>query len=300
MSPAAPLVVGFLVLTSALAVGAAAGTGRRSLVVRRLAAGTPVAAPVPGGLPVWLPPPPAWLGRWLMAAGVVADASSVWQGWLLAGTGTTVLAALAGGPALAAVAAVASVAGPLAALFACAGRADRLLEGALPELLEAMARSLRSGASLRQAVEEAAAAPGLVGHDLRLVTAEVAAGVSLVTALDRWGRRRPLPGVRLAVSALGLGAETGGAHARALDGVAATLRARSAVAGEVRALSAQARLSAVVIVVAPLGFSALAAATDERTAAFFGTPLGLACLAAGLALDAVAALWMHRLSRVES
>lgn len=295
MSPAAPLIAGFLVFTSALAVHAAAGTGRRSLVLRRLTAGTPVPAPVPSG-PL---PSPAWLAPRLVAAGVVADSSSVWQGWLLAGAGTTALAALAGGPALAVVVAVAAITGPPAALLACSGRADRLLEGALPELFEAMARSLRSGVSLRQAVEEAAGVPGLLGHDLRLVAGEVAAGVSLLTALDGWGRRRPLPGVALAVSALGLGVETGGAHARALDGVAATLRARSAVAGEVRALSAQARLSAVVIVLAPLGFSALAAATDERTAAFFVTPLGLACLAGGLALDALAALWMHRLSRVD-
>ncbi|MBW3547992.1 MAG: type II secretion system F family protein [Actinobacteria bacterium] len=299
MSPAAPLVAGFLVLISVLAVHGAAGTGRRSLVLRRLAAGPPVTAPVPSGLPAWPLPPPAWLAPRLVAAGVVADSSSVWQGWLLAGAGATALAALAGGPALAAVAVVAAVTGPPAALFACSGRADRLLEGALPDLLETMARSLRSGLSLRQAVEEAAGAPGLLGHDLRLVTGEVDAGVPLLTALDGWGRRRPLPGISLAVSALGLGVETGGAHARALDGVAATLRARSAVAGEVRALSAQARLSAVVIVLAPLGFSALAAATDERTAAFFVTPLGLACLAGGLALDALAGLWMHRLSRVD-
>lgn len=299
MNARAPLLAGLLVLASALAVHVAAGVGRRSLVTRRLATGAPVRGPVPRGLAAWLPPTPSWLSGRLMAAGVVVGHASVWQGWLLAGAGVTALAALAGGPGPAAVAAVAAVTVPPTALFACAGRADRLLEAALPEVLEAVARGVRSGASLRQAVEEAAAAPGLLGHDLRLVTAEVAAGVPLVTALDGWGRRRPLPGVRLAVSALGLGVETGGAHARALDGVAATVRARSAVAGEVRALSAQARLSAVVIVLAPLAFSALAAATDERTAGFFVTPLGLACLAAGLALDALAALWMHRLSRVD-
>lgn len=300
MTAGAPLVAGSLVLASALALHAAAAAGRRSLVTRRLATGTPAPGPGVTGMAAWLPPAPSWLGRRLMAAGVAADPSSVWRGWLLAGAVVTGLAALTGGPALPAVAAVAAVAGPPVALSACSGRGDRLLEAALPEALEAVARSLRSGASLRQAVEEAGAAPGSVGHDLRAVAREVAAGVPLATALDGWGRRRPLPGVRLAVSALGLGAETGGAHARALDGVAATLRARAGVAGEVRALSAQARLSAVVIVLAPLGFSALAAATDERTAGFFVTPLGLACLAAGLALDALAALWMHRLSRVDS
>lgn len=288
-----------LVLVSALGVRAAALVGRRTLVSRRLVGST--AAPGTGlaSLPAWLPPPPLWLGRRLTAAGVTVDPSLVWPGWLAGGALAAGLALVAGGPGLAAVAAVAALAGPPVALSACSGRADRLLEEGLAEVLEAVARSLRSGASLHQAVQEAATAPGLLGHDLRAVTGEVAAGVPLATALEGWGRRRPLPGVRLTVSALALGVETGGAHARALDGVAATVRARAAVAGEVRALSAQARLSALVIVLAPLGFAALAAATDERTAGFLTTPLGLACLAGGLTLDAVAGLWMHRLSRVD-
>lgn len=299
MTGRAALLAGLLVLASVLAVHAAALTGRRSLVTGRLVRSSSV--PPAGTTWFWscLPPPPSWLGRRLAAAGVAGDPSSVWRGWLLGGAVVTGLTALAGGPGLAVVAVVATAAGPPVALSACSGRADRLLEEALPEALEEVARSLRSGASLHQAVEEAVAAPGLLGHDLGAVTGEVAAGVPLATALDGWGRRRPLPGVRLAVSALGLGIETGGAHARALDGVAATLRSRAAVAGEVRALSAQARLSALVIVLAPLGFSALAAATDERTAGFFVTPLGMAFLAGGLTLDALAALWMHRLSRVD-
>lgn len=116
---------------------------------------------------------------------------------------------------------------------------------------------------------------------------EASHGRALTAALDQWPEHRPLPGVRLATSALGLGAETGGAQARALDGVAATLRSRRAVGREVRALSSQARMSGVVITLAPLGFSALAAATDERTASFLlATPLGLFCLATGLASTA--------------
>jgi len=82
--------------------------------------------------------------------------------------------------------------------------------------------------------------------------------------------------------------------------VAETLRGRLAVAAEVRALSSQARLSGLVIALAPLVFSALATATDARTADFlFRRPIGLACLVAGLGLDACAAAWMVRVCRVE-
>ena len=177
-------------------------------------------------------------------------------------------------------------------------RAERAVERALPEALDAVARSLRSGSSLRQAVDEAAVAiPGALGHDLAGVRRSLRHGDSLGDALERWSVQRPLPGVRLAVAALSLGAETGGASAQAVDGVAATLRTNLAIAGEVRALSSQARLSALVIVLAPIAFSLLAFTTDGSTARFLlGTPIGLGCLSLGLGLDAVGWWWMRRLT----
>jgi tight adherence protein B len=161
-----------------------------------------------------------------------------------------------------------------------------------------VARSLRSGATLRQALAEVAPTlGGRLGDDLRLVLAEAEAGLPLMAALDGWPRRCPTPGVRLTAAALALSVDAGGAAALAVDGVAATLRANLAVAGEVRAQSSQARLSGLVIALAPLAFGALAAGTDRRTATFLlRTPFGQACLVVGLALDAVAAWWMHRIT----
>jgi tight adherence protein B len=176
-------------------------------------------------------------------------------------------------------------------------RRERAIEHALPDALDAIARSLRSGASLRLAIGEAAAGP--LADDLGRVARDAADGVPLGVALDAWAAARPLPGVRLATAALGLGAETGGASAQAVDGVAATLRVHLAIAGEVRALSSQARMSALVIVLAPIAFTLLATSTDGRTARFlFATPFGWLCLALGLGLDAVGWLWMRRITGV--
>ena len=180
-------------------------------------------------------------------------------------------------------------------------RQDAKVEAALPLALEAMARGLRSGASLRQAIDEASSAvTGVLAADLMRIAVEAERGTPVIEALEAWTVRRPLPGVQLAVAALALGAETGGAQARAIDGVAATLRQRLAVAAEARALATQARASAAVIAVAPLVFCALASAADPRLSAFLlRTPLGLVILAVGLALDAVGALWMARLTRLD-
>ncbi len=102
----------------------------------------------------------------------------------------------------------------------------------------------------------------------------------------------------MAAGALALAATAGGPQARAIDGAAATFRDRRAVAGEVRAQSAQARLSALVIGLLPVAFLLWAAATDRRTAAFLvADPLGVVCLGAGVALEALGALWMRRVVR---
>ena len=183
---------------------------------------------------------------------------------------------------------------------ALAARRARQLDRALPFVLDDVARSLRSGGSLRVAIVDAASrASGVLGDDLAALTADLADGHALHDALARWEGRRPVRSVRLAVAALSLAAETGGASARAIDGVAATLRVNLGIAGEVKALASQARMSALVIVLAPVAFTAFAASTDHRTARFLvGTPFGLACLSGGLLLDAAGWAWMRRITAV--
>lgn len=171
------------------------------------------------------------------------------------------------------------------------------VDAALPETLESMARSLRSGSSLRLAIAEAgASAPAPLGEGLGEVAEATGRGRPLNVAIDRWRDATPGDGVPLAAAALGLGAELGGAAARSLDGVAGTLRDRNAVRSEVRALSAQARASAAVIGIAPVAFLLVVAAADPAAIRFLvGSPIGLLCLASGLGLDALGAWWMRHI-----
>lgn len=219
----------------------------------------------------------------------------------LAATGLSAAAvALVAGPVPASLAAAAVAVAPVVGLQAGRGRRLARMEAGLPAALEAVARSLRSGGSLRQAVEEASTScRGALRAELAGIARSAGQGVTMVDALDRWAGRAPVPGVRLAVAALSLGVETGGAQARAVDGVASTIRDRLAVAAEVRAQSSQVRASVLVIATAPVAFCAFASATDARTSTFlFRTPLGWAFLTAGLLLDAISLLWMRRLARV--
>lgn len=245
-------------------------------------------------------PAPAWLSRALDAAAIGVDPAVAWTVAVAGVAGGALVGAVIGGPALSLLVAGAAAGGLAMVLVSRRDRSTTLVEQALPGALEAVARALRSGASLRTAVGEAArATDGRLASELRRVGGDAERGVPLVLALDALAARRPLPGVRLAVAALGLGVETGGAQARAVDGVATTLRDRLAATAEARALAAQTRASVWVIALAPVGFCAFAVVTDPRTASFyFRSPHGLAFLAVGIALDALGALWMRRLSRI--
>jgi tight adherence protein B len=144
-------------------------------------------------------------------------------------------------------------------------------------------------------VEVSQAADGS-GEAISDLGAAVVSGVPVAQATDRWQRRAPGASGALVAAAIGLAAHAGGAAARAVDGVAATLRERRDVDAEANALAAQARLSAVVIAVAPLGFAAVAVAADPRATDFLlGSPIGWLCLAAGLGLDVASVLWMRRI-----
>jgi tight adherence protein B len=180
-----------------------------------------------------------------------------------------------------------------------AGRHERRYGHTLPLALDAVARSLRAGHSLRRALADAGAATsGAVVGDLLDVVATADAGRPLTVALDRWAERRPRPDVLLVVAALGLAADTGAASAHAVEGVASTLRRRLAATAEAHSLGAQARASAVVLVAAPVAMAGVSLVSGGAAAGFLlGTPAGIACLVGGLVLDGAGGYWMARLTR---
>ncbi len=167
-------------------------------------------------------------------------------------------------------------------------------------LLEAMARALRSGLSTRAALLEAAQAEAArpAGAELARAGRGLEAGAALAEVVDDWMNADPGGARLLAATAVGLGAELGGAQARSLDAAAASLRDRAQLQREVRALTSQARASAWVMVLAPVAFAAYTAATDHQVArVLLASPIGWGCLVGGLALDTAGAGLMWRLAR---
>lgn len=154
--------------------------------------------------------------------------------------------------------------------------------------------------SLPQAFAEVAPAlPPELAAPTRRAAASLALGDGVDLAIDAY--RSVVPDEDLAPFAVVLGsfARAGGRIARSLSRVSALLRGRLALEDEVAALTAQGRASAaVLLLLAPLGAVLLALAMPAYLPTLLGSGRGL--FAVAIALEACAALWLHRLLRPPS
>lgn len=171
-------------------------------------------------------------------------------------------------------------------------------DATLATVVEQVAGSLRSGASLVVALEEAAErGPTSLRAPLDAVVRSVERGAGLADALASWHRQDPRPTVGLVTASLTVAAELGGSPAAALDGLAVTLRDRHQARRDASAGSAQVRASLAVLIGAPPVFGLVAAVSDPGVRAFFtASMVGPGCVALAVLLDVVGAFWMVRLT----
>jgi tight adherence protein B len=207
---------------------------------------------------------------------------------------------LAGPPGLIVVG-LASASAPIAWGRRSARRTDELTERQLAEATESIAVALRSGLSVSRALEHAAAESELpLRTHLDAVREGRRLGIPLELALDRLADRIGSDDARLLVAVMSLHARSGGDLGAALEDVLATIRHRLAVRRELRGLTAQGRLSALVLGAVPLGFFLFLAVTSQRDLGpVYRSTAGTVMVLAGLALEALAFLWIRRILRVE-
>jgi tight adherence protein B len=197
----------------------------------------------------------------------------------------------------------AAAVGPVAIARALAAHRRRYraaVEAGLPALALAIADALTGGASLRAALSEAAEeGSGAAGHELRRTAAELAAGAATDDALEAMRGRAPSPGMDALVAACVLQRRAGGDLARLLRESARALEEQARLEGEVRAATAQARFTALLVVLLPFGGAFLAElASPGWFAGLWGSFLTAWLVGIALVLQGVAAVLMHRLGRV--
>ena len=170
----------------------------------------------------------------------------------------------------------------------------------LADAVGSVTAALRAGLSVPQSLAYAAAeTPAPLGGALGDVVDQLDVGVPLATAITDWADRAGTGDARLLAGVIRLHRRSGGDLPSVLDQVVAALRERRAAAREVRALTAQARLSGAILGFLPIGFFAFLWLTSRRDIeGAFRSPAGLAAMTVGLLMEGLAFLWIRSLLAV--
>jgi tight adherence protein B len=150
------------------------------------------------------------------------------------------------------------------------------LESQLPAVLQLLAGSLDSGSSLLLAMELAGEEgdPPL-STELSRVVAESRVGRPLLEALEAMAERLRSRDISWTVEAIRIQHQTGGRLADTLRVLAEFMRTRLEVRGEIRALSAEARISGKILIGMPLAIGGFLFLTRrEYVEPLLITPLG--------------------------
>lgn len=143
---------------------------------------------------------------------------------------------------------------PWGVLAFLGSRRQRKFTSQLPDMLQLLSGSLRAGFSLLQGVEAVSQEVGdPMGRELRRVLTEARLGRPLEDALDDAAARMESLDFEWAVTAIRIQREVGGNLAELLQTVGETMVARERLRREIKALTAEGRISAIVIGALPVG-----------------------------------------------
>lgn len=177
----------------------------------------------------------------------------------------------------------------------------RRLEQQLLDVCNLLANALRSGQGFLQGLEAVRRElPPPASEEFGQVVREISLGVDTATALSHLLTRMRSYDLDLMVTAITVQRQVGGNLAEILDSIAETVRERVRLLGEVRALTAEVRISSYILSALPFVTGLALAITST---AYISQPL---TSTAGLVMTAITAVMMfigmvllRKLSRIE-
>jgi tight adherence protein B len=179
-------------------------------------------------------------------------------------------------------------------------RADRF-ERTLPDVLMLVATTLSSGFGLPQALDAVARdAADPAAKEFSRALAETRIGTDISDALERMSVRMDSTAMRWAVMAIRIQREVGGNLADTLRTTASTLRERESLRRQIQTLSAEGRLSAVILILLPIGiFLYMMQANYDYVSMLWTTSTGLMMSAFGIIMIIIGSIWMRKIVQIE-
>jgi tight adherence protein B len=200
---------------------------------------------------------------------------------------------------------VAALVAPVVTGRTLRARRDRYrsaVDAGAADIAVALADALSGGHSLRGAVVSAArSVPGAPGNELRRVAAELELGAATDDALEAMRGRIGSPGIDVIVAGALMQRRAGGDLAALLRTSARAFEDEARLLGEVKAATAQARFTGVVVVLMPIGGALLAElASPGFVANLASSPLSAWLVGMAVAMQVGAAFAIKRLARIRA
>ena len=171
----------------------------------------------------------------------------------------------------------------------------------LPDALELIGRALRAGHALFVGMK-------MVGGEMRDPIAgefqrgfdEISMGVSVPESLSHLGDRVELMDVKFFVTSVNIQRETGGNLAEIIESLSRLIRKRFELKKKIQALSAEGRISAIVLMSLPFGMAlALHFLSPEYLTLLFTDPMGQAMVAGAATMMILGAIVMKRMIAIK-
>ena len=170
-----------------------------------------------------------------------------------------------------------------------------------PEALELLARAMRAGNSFGSALRMVGDEFGdPVGPEFARVVEEINFGVAAHDALANLTRRVESQDLKFFVVAVIVQRETGGNLAEIVEKIGTLIRQRFVLQGKILALSAEGKLSAVVLILLPVLLALYFFLTQRDYIMTLATdPMGHLMVAGALTMMALGILVMHRMVQIK-
>lgn len=190
---------------------------------------------------------------------------------------------------------------PIAYANLARGRRLKQFAEQLPYLLDLLRSALESGHTLLRALQIAAPdLPEPMSGEIGLVIEQVEVGASVPDALEAMYRRQPDESLGFLAIAVRLQMHVGTSLAEVLQHVSESVRSRQRLKQQISALTAQTRLSAVIVSLLPVVILAFFSATrPQYVSPLFNDPTGTRLLKIAVVLNVSAFLIMRRLAKIK-
>ncbi len=170
----------------------------------------------------------------------------------------------------------------------------------LVDTLQLLSGSLRAGYGMLQAVDAVAReADSPTAEEFQRLVIETRLGRSVSDALHALAERVGNEDFEWVVQAVDINREVGGDLTEVLDRVAETIRERDQIRRQVKALSAEGRISAVILVGLPIGMVLfIRAVNPEYLGELTGSPVGVLMILIGAVLLVLGGIWLRKIVQV--